>query len=106
MLTHIKCFCRLDQLQLNNGYPVLNHYYLTTLVTGIMPILKRPHIHTNNDDEHYETSVERQAKADRNYDTLRNYNSIPVESTIAVQGQDTGAWTHGTTVEKSKSHND
>ena len=63
-----------------------------------MPILNRPQLNTNN-DHHYETLVERQAKVDKNYDTLRNYNSIPKDSTVAVQREDGVPWTNGTTVE-------
>ena len=32
-----------------------------------------------------ETSVERQAKADKNYDTHKNYNSTPIGSSLALQ---------------------
>ena len=37
-----------------------------------------------NDDENNETLVQRQAKVDRNYDIIRNYNSIPIGSTAVV----------------------
>ena len=47
-----------------------------------MPILNRSLINVSNDDEHYETLVERQTK---NYETLRIYNSIPRGSAVVVQ---------------------
>ena len=53
-----------------------------------MPIINRPPTNTNNDDEHYKTLAEIQTEADKNYDTLRNYNSIPIGSTAAVQRED------------------
>ena len=54
-----------------------------------MPVLKRPPGHTNNNDDHSETLVE-----------LRNYNFIPIGSTILVQEEDGGPWTHSTITEK------
>ena len=49
-----------------------------------MLILKKTPIYTNNDDDYYETSVEIQSKADKSYNTLRNY-SIPIDSSVVVQ---------------------
>ena len=60
----------------------------------------RPQANTDNSDEHNETLVQRQVRADRNYDTLRNYNSIPVGSTVVVLREDGGLWTYGTIVDK------
>ena len=45
-------------------------------IRGIMPLLIRPLINTNNNDDHCVTLVERDTKADKNYDTLRKYNSF------------------------------
>ena len=36
-----------------------------------MPILNIPPINKNNNDDHYETLVERQTKAEKDYDTHR-----------------------------------
>ena len=48
-----------------------------------------------------------QPKADKNYNTLRNYNSIQIGSTVLVQGEDGGLWTHRTIGEKrGQNHND
>ena len=66
----------------------------------IMPILNIPPVIADNDDEHWETLVQRQLKADKNCDTLRNYNYIPVGTSIAVQREDGGPWAHGTIVDK------
>ena len=45
-------------------------------IWGIMLVINRTQINTNNEDDYYEALVERQEKADKSYDTLRNYNSI------------------------------
>ena len=42
----------------------------------------------DNDDTLYKASVDRQIKSSKNYDTLRNYNSIPIGSTVPVQWED------------------
>ena len=39
-------------------------------------------------------------KANKNYGTLRNYNSIPIGSTVVVQQDDGGLWIHVTIMEK------
>ena len=46
-----------------------------------MLTMKRPAINKSNDDNHYKTLVEIQTKADKDYGTCRNYNSIPMGST-------------------------
>ena len=55
-----------------------------------MPVVNRVPINSNNDDDHCEALVEREEKADRNYDTLRNYNSTLRGSAVVVQ------WGYGT----------
>ena len=52
---------------------------------SILPVINRLPIIANNDDDHDEALVERQAKADKNYDTPRNYNSILTESTVVIE---------------------
>ena len=47
-------------------------------IIGSVPIFNRLLLNTNTNDDHYEILVERQAKADKNYATLRNYNSVPI----------------------------
>ena len=76
-------------------------------IRGIMLILNRPPVNTHNDDEHYKTLVQRQTKADKSYDTLRNYISIQIGSTVVVHGEDRGLWTHERIVDKrDESHSD
>ena len=50
----------------------------------------------NINDDHYETLVGIQSKAERTMITLRNYNSIPLGSSVVVQREDRILWTHGT----------
>ena len=65
-----------------------------------MLILNRPLINTDNNDDHYDKSVERAGKADKNYDTLISYNSILIGSTVVFQREDGGPWTHGPIIDK------
>ena len=50
-----------------------------------MPIVNRPPINSNNDDEHNEALINGQMRNDKNYDASRNYASFSVGSTIVVQ---------------------
>ena len=59
----------------------------------------------DNDDEHYKTLINRQARNDKKYDTDRNYDLFSIGSTVAVQWEDGGPWTHGTVVGRCH-HND
>ena len=61
-------------------------------VCGLMTVIDRKPISIDNDDEHL---IHRQGKNDLNNDTSRNFVSIPIESTVAVQ-QDDELQTHGT----------
>ena len=63
-----------------------------------------PSINADNDDDYHEALMDRQVKADRNYDTLRNYKSIPIESTVVVQREDVGPCIHGIIEEKGESN--
>ena len=69
-----------------------------------MSIINRALIGLNNDDEHYEALIKRQTKNDKNHDTFRRYASISMGSTVVVQHEDGGSWTHGT-VESKGNHN-
>ena len=55
-----------------------------------MLLTNRPPINKNSDDDYYnyEILVGMQTKDDKNYETLRNYNSIPKGSTVLVQRED------------------
>ena len=50
-----------------------------------MPIVNKPLINTNNDDEHYEALVNRQTRNDENYDTSRSYASFLIGPSVVVQ---------------------
>ena len=65
-----------------------------------MPIINRLPINADNDDDYYESLVDRQIKDDKNYDTLKNYNSIPTGLTVVVPREGGGPQTHGAVVEK------
>ena len=54
----------------------------------------------SNDDAYYEALVKRQMKNDKNHYSSRNSISIQIGSTVAVQQEDSGLWTHGTVVGK------
>ena len=53
-----------------------------------MPVINRSPINAENDDDHYEALVERQTKADKNYDTLEGPYSIFVGSTVAARWEE------------------
>ena len=65
-----------------------------------MPIIYRPLVNSNNNNEHYEVLVKRQIKNDKNHENSRNYASFPVGSTVVVEQESCRQWTHGTVVER------
>ena len=73
-------------------------------VRGIIPIIDRPQVNTNNDDEIHTALVNRQYRNEQSIDTSRNLVSLPIRSTVVVQQGDGGPWTHGT-IEDKGSHN-
>ena len=83
---------------LESGLPSPAMLLFNCPIQGIMPILNRIPISSDNDDNHYEVLVKRQIRNDKNYDTARNYDLFSIESTLVVQQEDGGAWTHGTIV--------
>ena len=50
-------------------------------IMDILQVVNRVPINTNNDDDHYEVLMGRQEKADKKYNTLKNFNSFPMGST-------------------------
>ena len=53
---------------------------------GILPIINRPPVNTNNDDEHYEELLkDKQTNNDKSHDTFRNYVPFLLGSILAVQ---------------------
>ena len=68
------------------------------LVCGIMPVIDRKPIGWDNDDEHHSKLIRRQHKNGLNNDASPLFVSIPIGSTVVVQQEDGGLWTHGTIV--------
>ena len=64
-------------------------------ICGIMPIMNRLPINLDNDDEHYEALINRQTKNDKKYDPARIFDLFSIGSTVMVQQEDGGPWTHG-----------
>ena len=60
-----------------------------------MPVIKRLLMGIDNDDEHHKALIIRQTKNDKDKDTSKNFVSLPVGSTVVVQHEDGGPWTHG-----------
>ena len=74
-------------------------------IRGIMPVINRLLIDTDNDDVHHKVIMKRQTKNDnKDKDTSKNVVSLPIGSTVAVQCKDMGPWTHGT-IEDKGAHN-
>ena len=61
-----------------------------------MPIINRPPVGRDKDEEHYEVLIKKQTKDDKNQGTPRNYVSVPIGSNVAVQQEDGELWIHGT----------
>ena len=61
-----------------------------------MPVIDRKPVCTDNDDEHYTKLVPREHKNDTMM--LHKSASIPIGSTVVVQQEDGGPWTHGTII--------
>ena len=59
---------------------------------GIMPIINRTPINSDNNDDHYEVLVKRQIRNDKNYDTARNYDLFWIGSTVVIQWQGRDCW--------------
>ena len=55
------------------------------LIKGIMPIINRPIVGIDNDQEHYKVITKRQMKDDKSKGTPKIYVSIPIGSTLVVQ---------------------
>ena len=86
------------------GFPSLATLLFNCLVHGIMPVIDRKPVSVDNDDELHKKLTHRQGKNDPNNDTLQVFVSIPIGSTVVVQQEDGGLWTHGTIVGKGDHH--
>ena len=73
-------------------------------IHGIVPIINRIPINSDNDEDHYEALVRRQTRNNKNYDAARNYDLFSLGSTVAVQQEDGGPVTHGTIVAIGSHH--
>ena len=69
-------------------------------VCRVMPVLDRKLIGRDNDDKNHSKLVHRQHKNNRYNDNSPIFASIPIGSTVVVQWEDGGLWTHGTIVGK------
>ena len=65
-----------------------------------MPVLDRKPIGRDNDDENHSKLVHRQHKSHGYNDASQIFASIPIGSTVVVQQEDGGPWTHRTIVRK------
>ena len=108
----MKCDPHIALLQMRMTPKGLEHPSLATMlfncpIRGIMPIISRPPIGVNNDEEYYEVLVNRKTEDNKNQGTPRNYISILTGFTIVVQREDGGPWTHGPIEGKSdNNHNE
>ena len=76
-------------------------------IRGIMPVMDRLPVNTDNDDEHHKAVVNRQCRNEQGKDTSKNFVSLTVGSTVMVQWEDRGPWTHGTIeVKDNDNHHD
>ena len=74
------------------------------LVRGTMPLMDRKPINIDNDDKHHKNLMHRQGKNDWYNDTSKIFTSISIGSTVVVQWEDWGPWTHWTIIGKGN-HN-
>ena len=65
-----------------------------------MPVINRPPGGRDNDKEHYQVLIKGQRKDYKNKSTPQKLCFIPIGSTVEVQQEDRGPWTHGTIVGK------
>ena len=89
---------------LGQGLPSPAVLLFNHLVHGVMPMIDRKPVSVDNDDEHHIKFMHRQSKNDTNSDASQVFASIPIGSTVAVQWEDGGPWTHGMIVGRGK-HN-
>ena len=77
---------------LGQGLPSPATILFNHQIRGIMPIINRPPVGIDNDEEHHKAILKRQMKDDKNKGTPKNYVSIPKGSTVMVQWEDGGPW--------------
>ena len=79
---------------LGQGLPSLATLLFNHPVCGIMPVIDRKPVNVDDDDEHHKNLMHRQSKNDTNNYVSQVFISIPIGSTVAVQWEDGGLWTH------------
>ena len=57
-------------------------------IRGIMAVINRSPISADDDDGHCKTLVAEIHNTDKNYYTLRDYNSILIGPTVVIQWED------------------
>ena len=70
---------------LGQGIPCPATLLFNHPVRGIMPVMDRPLIITDNDQEHLKMLTNRQCRNDQDNDTFKSFVSLPIGSTVAVQ---------------------
>ena len=87
---------QIQMAPLNQGLPSPANILSNCKIRGIMPIINRPLVGIGNDEEHHKVMIIRQTKKDKDKDSSKNFVFIPIGSTVMVQQEDGGPWTHGT----------
>ena len=80
--------------------PSLAALLFNHLVCSIMPVVDKKPVSVDNDDEHHKKLLHRQGKNAMKNDASQVFVSIPIGSTVVVQWEDGGLWTHGMIVGK------
>ena len=81
---------------LGQGLPSPATMLLIFSIRRILPVINRPSVGIDNDQEHYGAIVKRQMKGDKGRDTPKMYVSILIVSAVVVQLEYGGPWTHST----------
>ena len=85
----------------SSGTLLCNHPKRSTI-----PLINRPPISIDNDDEHHKALLTRQTQNDKKHDTARYYTLLPIRSAVVVWREDSDRWTHATIVGKGyNNHN-
>ena len=60
-----------------------------------MPVINRSPVGTDNNEEHHKAIIDRQSTNDKSNDASKSFVSFPIGSTVVVQWEDGGPYTHG-----------
>ena len=75
-------------MPLGQGLPSPATMLFNCLIRGIMPVINKLPVGSNNDEEHYKVITDRQTRNDTGNDTSKSFVSLP----IVVQQKDGGPW--------------